>query len=122
MSTVPASAPWHQSLVFALLGERHPGLGQQPAPDLAELDRWLHEDGRLAAVRERWTERRRTGLPSPFPLPDDLAVPPAQFTAALRVLRVRLGLVETAAPPAPHRPLTADDVRLVRDVPPHHGG
>jgi len=114
--------PWHQALVFALVGDRRAELGVQAVPDLDSLERWLRDHDLVEAAIERARERRVEGLTWPYPVPAELVVPPAQLVAALYALRLRLGLLAVVAAPAPQRALTADEVRLMRDVPPHHGG
>ena len=120
--TSPGDVAWHQALVFALLGERRPELGRQPSPDLDALEQWFGDDQRVDTARQRATQRRRSGESWPYPAPADLAVPAAQFAAGLYALRTRLGLIGAVTPPTPARTLTTDEQRLLRDVPPHHGG
>ena len=100
-------------------------LGPRPQPDVAELvnelaARW---PGGLAVLRAEVQQLQRAGR-WPHPVPPSLmaGLGPAQFVAALRELGERLGLApETPVPPAASRPLSADERRLLADVPPHHG-
>lgn len=119
-STSPGAGPWHQALVFSLSGEKHE-LGTQSAPDLAELERWLRTDDRLEQVRRHAAARRAAGQPWPVPVLAALGLPPAQLSAAQYALRSHLGLLGSVAAPAGERTLTPDELRLLRDVPPHHG-
>lgn len=59
----------------------------------------------------------------PHPVPDALRarVGSARLFAVLQRVQQDLGLFGRAAAPAPRRPLTADERRLLHDVPPHHG-
>jgi hypothetical protein len=114
---VDASTPpaWHQALAYAVTGVRFEDLGRQSQPDL---------DALTALLRTRLgTEVDPAELARAHPLPGDLAegLGAAQLWAAVTELRRRL----TAAPSAvvaEVRPLTADERRLLQDVPPHHGG
>ena len=107
---------WHQALAHALTGRRFPELGQQDAPDLDVLTAFLQPrlgvDVDPAALRE------------PHPLPADLGagLGAAQVWAAVAELRRRLGSVPPPVGVTRSRPLTADERRLLQDVPPHHGG
>lgn len=108
----PSELPWHQALVYALTGRRRPELGRQRSPDLVVLADWLRSEA--AGDLATW----------PTVVPADLmaGIGPAQFWAALSQLRD--GLRPAAAPNPPvlaDRPLTADERRLLTDVPPHHG-
>lgn len=103
---------WHQALAFAVTGRRFAELGSQPAPDPGRLGAWLtrHAPGDLDGVAT--------------PVPDDLmrGIGPAQFWAALARLRTELRPAgPSVAPVTANRPLTADERRLLADVPPHHG-
>ena len=67
---------------------------------------------------------RCSTMPSAAAVPADLRarLGAAQFAAALAGLRTALDL--DRSPPyrsSPGRPLTADERRLLADVPPHHG-
>lgn len=59
----------------------------------------------------------------PHPVPESLRAPvgAARLLAVLQQVQSDLGLFGRAAAPAQRRPLTADERRLLRDVPPHHG-
>jgi hypothetical protein len=110
----PNLPAWHQALAYALTGVRFADLGRQPRPDLDALTALLRP--RLA------TQVDPAELTRVHPLPADLAdgLGSAQLWAAVEELRRRL----TAPPPvvvAEQRPLTADERRLLQDVPPHHG-
>lgn len=106
--------PWHQALAYAVTGVRFQDLGRQPTPDLDALTAVLR--ARLGA------EVDPTELTRAHPVPADLAhgLGAAQLGAAVAELRRRL-----TGPPrarvAGERPLTADERRLLQDVPPHHG-
>ena len=119
MSQVPVPVPepaWQQALAYAVTGCRYAELGGRPGPDLDALVAFLQP--RLGVDVEP------SDLLRHHPLPDDLreGVGAAQLWTAAAELRARLG------PPAPHPtpvlrrgPLTAEERRLVEDVPPHHG-
>jgi hypothetical protein len=116
--------PWHQALVYALLGERRPDLGVQDAPDLDRLiDALIRAFGGREALTSAVQTAQRDRSPWPVPLPGDLAagLGSAQFWAALTHLRDRLAPRPTANPPQP-RALTPEERRLLADVPPHHVG
>lgn len=120
-STSPGAGPWHEALVLALTGAQHPELGIQLAPDLIEVERWLRSDGRVDQVRRYAASQRAGGRPWPLPVPSALGLPPAQFSAAVYALRARLGLLGVLRVATAARSLSADEQRLLRDVPPHHG-
>jgi len=113
--TAPGPPAWHQALAYAVSGERYPELGRQDRPDLA----WLAD-----FLRARLTDAARSV--TTHQVPPDLAtgLGAAQLWAALAELRALLGLnrvvVRTAVNPS--GPPGADDQRLLREVPPHHGG
>jgi hypothetical protein len=103
---------WHQALAFAITGQYAAGLGRQSQPDLAILASILREH---IAIDEP--------LGPSYPVPPELrsGIGAAQFVAALSQLRRLLGSTGTVAPVVANRPLTADERRLLSDVPPHHG-
>ena len=108
-------AAWHQALAYALTGRRFPDLGRQSAPDLDALVEFLRPQlGEGVDPRE---------LARAHPLPTDLAagLGPAQLGAAVAELRRRLVGERPAAAVVSERPLSADERRLLQDVPPHHG-
>lgn len=114
MSTSADLPAWHQALAYAVTGRRHPELGRQARPDLPAL---------ALTLRAGWpadpAELRR-----PHPVPPDLAagLGAAQLGAAVAELRTLLGLDrQPVVPVTADRPLTADEQRLSREVPPHHG-
>ncbi|GAA3576287.1 hypothetical protein GCM10022197_36910 [Microlunatus spumicola] len=96
---------WHQALVFAVTGERRPGLGRQAQPDLDVVVAALGDAQRGA-----------------HPVPADLVegIGPAQLAAVLTALRARLAASQ-ARPVLAERPPDAAERRLLTDVPPHHG-
>ena len=107
-------AAWHQALAYAVTGRRFPELGLQDVPDLDVLTAFLRP--RLGVDVDPAVLARS------HPLPPDLAegLGAAQRSAAVAELRRRL----VERPPGPvvrQRPLTADERRLLEDVPPHHG-
>lgn len=108
-------AAWHQALAYALTGRRFPELGRQSAPDLDALADFLRSElGEGVDPRE---------LSRAHPLPADLAagLGPAQLGAVVSELRRRLSGERPAVAVTRQRPLTADERRLLQDVPPHHG-
>lgn len=117
-----AQTHWHRALAFAVLGEVIDDLGTQSVPDITALAVLLRDEyaDRLSEVV---ATRRAAELPWPHPVPQELmtGIGFAQFAAALRSLQSALGLSAfPTAPPTPARALTADEVRLLREVPPHH--
>ncbi len=110
-----APPAWHQALAYAVAGVRLDGLGRQVRPDLDVL---------TALMRPRFeTDLDPAELGRVHPLPPDLAegIGAAQLWAAVAELRHRLSSPVPVVV-AEERPLTADERRLLHDVPPHHGG
>jgi hypothetical protein len=103
---------WHQALVFAVTGQRLTGLGRQGQPDLAEVARIVGEQVDLS---------RPLGPPRVVPPELMAGIGPAQFLAALTQLRRELSSDPVPTSVVANRPLTADERRLLTDVPPHHG-
>ncbi|CAA9305570.1 MAG: hypothetical protein AVDCRST_MAG48-1677 [uncultured Friedmanniella sp.] len=105
---------WHQALAYAVTGVRFEDLGRQDRPDIDTLAALLRPRlGRDVDPAE---------LARAHPLPGDLAqgLGPAQLGAAVAELRRRLSGPAPAVVAEP-RPLSADERRLLQDVPPHHG-
>lgn len=98
------------------------GLAGSPAgPDpLAALAAQGWDRGRIVAHAE---EVLAAGGVWPHSVPDELRmrVGGARLFAALQRLQVALGLFGRTAAPVPPRPPTADERRLLDEVPPHHG-
>lgn len=132
---LPDRVAWGAAVGCALVGEPltlPPGDGPPSVADvLAALAAagWTAE--RLADLRDR---RRADGQPWPLPLPLELPAQramaadapgpaPAQLHALVTEVRraVHLSGVVSAGPRRATGALTADEVRLLRDVPPHHG-
>jgi hypothetical protein len=114
--TDPTLPAWHQALAYAVTGVCFAELGRQARPDL---------DAVTAFLRSRLgTDVDPAELLRPHPLRGDLAegLGAAQLQAGVAELRRRLaaGASEAGEVAAP-RPLTADERRLLQDVPPHHG-
>ena len=112
MTAPPA---WHQALAYAVTGRRFPELGHQASPDLAAVVAFVERE--LAAGLDRGL------LTDLHPLPADLAagVGAAQLAAAAAEVRRRLGVTPGPGAVIRERALTADERRLLQDVPPHHG-
>lgn len=115
---------WFAAVGFALTGERL-AVPEQSAVTAARVVGWLGEQGwpasRVQDHRRRMIEREELW---PHPLPEDL-IPRggmAQFHALLAEVRNALD-VSGAVPRlrASDTRLTADDRRLLAEVPPHHG-
>lgn len=109
--------PWHQALAYAVTGRLLPDLGLQEYADVAALAAELR-------LRVAGGQIQLLADSSVATVPADLraAFGAAQFAAAIASLRTALELDHTArtAPPL-GRPLTAEERRLLADVPPHHG-
>lgn len=118
------SGRWQTALGYALTGEEL-ALPESGRPDPAGLVSHLAEAGwtqlRIAelarasvAVEQPWPKQVPAGLRA--------GCGASQFAAALGAARELLGLtsLETRLPSARLR-LNADEERLMRDVPPHHG-
>ncbi|WP_375423432.1 hypothetical protein [uncultured Friedmanniella sp.] len=117
MDTSTELLPWHQALAYAVTGQRYPELGRQERPDVDVVAAFL--EGRLPAVRP----------PGAHAVPVELSagLGPAQLTAAVMALRTRLehdrdgDQSRPLVPVVADRPLSADEQRLLREMPPHHG-
>ncbi len=119
------SPRWHAALAWALVGH-DVGLAE-PAdgPDPEQLAHDLAAAGWPASrVRQHAVDLLAAEQPWPHLIPDPVRAGcgAAQLLAALGRTRALLGLdaLETRAPTARTR-LDADEVRLLRDVPPHYG-
>lgn len=98
-----------------------PGLLPEAGPDpLAALAAQGWDRDRIVAHAE---DVLGGGGVWPHPVPDEVRVRAgsARLFAALQRLQVGLGLFGRIAAPAPPRPPTADERRLLNEVPPHHG-
>ncbi len=117
-------ARWHAALAWALVGQQVE-LAEPGSPDPEQLVRDLAARGWPAErIREHAVEVVHAEQPWPHQIPPELraGTGAAQLFAALGRTRALLGLValETRAPSARTR-LDADELRLMREVPPHHG-
>ncbi|QLQ14916.1 MAG: hypothetical protein HZY73_03340 [Micropruina sp.] len=113
-----------EAVAFALTGDRL-DLPDEAEPGgtaqlIAELARAGWEAGRIRAHADLC---RQDGTPWPHPVAASQrpGIGAAQLSAALAAALDDLGLRGPARPPAPPRPLTADERRLLAEVPPHHG-
>lgn len=117
------NAGWHRALGFALTGADLP-LGVQEVPEPERLVSQLAEQGWDAArIGEVARARVASEQPWPFPVPDAVraGLGAAQLHAALLSARTALGLeVLEVRRPARPRALTADERRLLADLPPHY--
>jgi hypothetical protein len=109
-------------LGFAVTGEMIAGL-----EDVDSVDTFLSTLESLG-----WTSQRIQSLATdswlaetawPFPLPSSTLPPTgaAQWYALLAQVRARLNLDVVRRPPSPRTALTAEELRLTDDLPPHHG-
>lgn len=120
-----ADAPrWHAAIAWALVGEEV-ALPEPGRPDPAVLVADLAAVGWTAArLREHAGDTVADERAWPHQIPPALrrGCGAAQLSAALGRTRGLLGLVtlETRGPSGRTR-LDADELRLLRDVPPHHG-
>ncbi|GAB3922357.1 hypothetical protein GCM10011575_14020 [Microlunatus endophyticus] len=124
MSDQPAR--WNAALAYAITGQRWDDLAESGKPELVQLADEIRRryPGGVEALQARIIGRVQQDEPWPYEVPDDLraGLGAAQWWAALSQLRRRL-----AVGPQPDRPVLsdrkpdADEQRLLRDVPPHHG-
>ncbi len=122
----PLATPrWQAAQAYALVGERL-DLTEPGHPDASRLILELAEAG---WTRDAISDHARTeadaGRPWPHSVPAALRAGcgAAQLAAALARARELLVLVTLETrPPSARVTLDADERRLVRDVPPHHGG
>ena len=117
------TAPFHRVLAAALTGEDF-DLGEQDKPDigvaLTQLAQAGWDAGRVEELRQ---QRHAIHQPWPIPVP---AVERGDISAATLVALVsqaiaQLGIGRGKRLARADRPLTADEARLVSQVPPHHG-
>jgi hypothetical protein len=107
---------WQQAVAYAATGRRYTELDGRSGPDLDALTAFLRS--RLGVDLEL------SELAQPHPLPEDLrgGIGAAQVWAAVVELRARLAPPATGATTVLRSgALTAEERRLVEDVPPHHG-
>lgn len=115
---------WQAAVAWALVGEQlvlpEPG-GPDPDALVAEL---AARGWTAAAIRQHAAGVLGAERPWPHQIPDGLrsGCGAAQLYAALGQTRALLGLnsLETRGPTVRTR-LDADELRLLRDVPPHYG-
>jgi len=113
------SERWASELAASLVGE--PVDLVDTAPDagivLAALDRLGWPASRIEAVARRCFEAEEAW---PFPVARHVvAEGPAQWYALVREARTLLGLDGDVQPPPTRTALTADERRLLSEVPPH---
>lgn len=115
---------WHRALGYALTGQEL-DLADEGRPDPASLVAALAEAGWTASrVRAHALGLVNAELAWPHPIPARLRAGcgAAQLSAALGESRRLLGLLALETrPPSARTRLNADELRLMRDVPPHHG-
>jgi hypothetical protein len=117
---------WNAALTYAITGQRWEDLTESDGPDLDLLVVQIGRryPGGIDTLRDAAAARRRAGEPWPYEVPAELAegLGAAQWLAALAGLRKRLELgPQPARPVLSDRQPDADELRLLRDVPPHHG-
>ena len=118
------TARWQAALGYALTGSELE-LAEPGRPDPEALVEGLTAGGWPAAtVGDHARKRVEAELPWPHPVPITLrrGCGAAQFAAALRLAREMLHLTTLEVrPPSGRSALNADEERLMREVPPHHG-
>lgn len=101
-------------VVFALTGEHHP---RSPGRLVDRLEACGWTRSRLSSFV---AGRIAAGQPWPVPVPGDLVEDGyARLSAEITDARTELGLLGITARPAPARPLTVEERRLVAERPPH---
>lgn len=123
MTPGDGGAPWLPAVAWALTGEALDLVwSDAPAPEavVAALEASGWPADRIA---EHARSRTEAGLPWPHRIPDDLrgGLGAAQLYALLGRVRGLLGLDGLEARgPSSRTALTADERRLLAEVPPHH--
>lgn len=124
MPGLPSPPRWQAAVAFALTGEVL-DLPESGEPQPAELVSALAERGwNQATVIAEARRCAASGEPWPHPVDPHLraGLGLAQLQAALTATRHLLGVQTLVTrPPSARTDLTADEERLLRDVPPHHG-
>jgi hypothetical protein len=118
------SPKWHSALAFALVGVRVE-LVETGQPDPQELLVELASMGwDPVRISDHAHEMVAAERPWPHPVPRQLrdGCGAAQFHASVNRARqlLKLESLETL-PPSERQELNSDEVRLLREVPPHHG-
>ncbi|MFV0452663.1 MAG: hypothetical protein ACK5LS_10565 [Propioniciclava sp.] len=113
---------WNSAIAFALVGEELV-LPETETPDLAALPAQLAshgwDHGRLQDQARRAGDQGCWPFPIPRPLRAGLGA--AQLRSAIQAARAALGVdTLTVLPPSRRTGLTADERRLLNDVPPHY--
>ncbi|MFT4218325.1 MAG: hypothetical protein QM619_14230 [Micropruina sp.] len=108
-----------EAIGLALTGRPDLVLAVEPDPLAALTEQGWGRDRIIAHAQQTLA----AGGVWPHPVPDELRVRvgSARLFAALQRLQVELGLFGRTAAPAPPRRPTADERRLLDEVPPHHG-
>lgn len=119
------TARWQAAIAWALIGTE-PALTETGRADPSGV---VEELAALGWTPERIGAHAREAvgaeLPWPHPVPEELrrGCGPAQLQAAVTMARELLGLVTLEVrPPSRRHRLTADERRLLAEVPPHHVG
>ena len=117
---------WNAALAYAITGQRWDDLDESGTPELSTVAREIghRSPGGIVGLRQQVAAVLQDGRRWPYELPADLreGLGAAQWLAALAGLRELLSVG-----PQPDRPVLsdrkpdADEQRLLRDVPPHHG-
>lgn len=120
-----AEAPrWQRALGYALTGQEL-GLAEGGGPDPTSLIEGLAAAGWTATrIRAHALGLVNDEVAWPHPIPARLRAGcgAAQLSAALGESRRLLGLLALETrPPSARTRLNADELRLLRDVPPHYG-
>ncbi|MDR1430612.1 MAG: hypothetical protein LBI99_00640 [Propionibacteriaceae bacterium] len=115
---------WHSALAQALTGEVF-DLPDHGSPDFAALAAELAEHGwRANRIKEHAHARAAAGQGWPHAIDPAVvtALGAARFQATLARLREQLGVwVLDEQAPSHRTQLNADELRLLAEVPPHHG-
>ena len=118
------TARWQAALGYALTGSEL-DLEEPGHPDPESLVSALANAGWPADRIEehaRGLVAAESSWPHQVPVALRTGCGAAQMAASLRLARRLLGLANLEVrPPSGRRTLDADEVRLMRDVPPHHG-
>jgi hypothetical protein len=120
-----ASPRWNAALAYAIT-EQLWSLDEsgKPDPELIAFEIGRRSPGGVVGLQAEIMGRMETGRQWPYEVPKELraGLGAAQWLAALTALRQRLGVgPQPARPVLSDRRPDADEERLLREVPPHHG-